>query len=136
VRALALDVTNEAQARHAINTAVETFGGLDVLVNNAGCGKAALPYFRERRAGHIIQITSIAGRVGPIGRAPYASAKFGVEGFSESLPKEVGTSGLKGDDRRVWRLPHRFCGHLHGLSRRPPRVQCYGRRYGALPAKL
>jgi NAD(P)-dependent dehydrogenase (short-subunit alcohol dehydrogenase family) len=95
VRALALDVTNEAQARHAINTAVETFGGLDVLVNNAGCGKAALPYFRERRAGHIIQITSIAGRVGPIGRAPYAAAKFGVEGFSESLHKEVGPLGIK-----------------------------------------
>src|SRR5947209_20065871 len=38
VRALALDVTNEAQARHAINTAIETFGGLDVLVNNAGYG--------------------------------------------------------------------------------------------------
>ena len=123
MRALALDVTNEAQARQAINTAIETFGGLDVLVNNGGCGnvcpvedtslaafraqietnlfgaiimtKAALPYFRERRAGHIIQITSIAGRVGPIGRAPYVSAKFGVEGFSESLHKEVGRLGLK-----------------------------------------
>src|SRR5207248_1611448 len=123
VRALALDVTNEAQARHAITTAIETFGGLDVLVNNAGYGnvcpveatslaefraqietnlfgviimtKAALPYFRERRAGHIIQITSIAGRVGPIGRAPYAAAKFGVEGFSESLHKEVGPLGIK-----------------------------------------
>src|SRR5438132_2266486 len=123
VRALALDVTSEAQARHAINTAVETFGGLDVLVNNAGCGnvcpvedtspaafraqietnrfgaiimtKAALPYFRERRAGHIIQITSIAGRVGPAGRAPYAAAKFGVEGFSESLFKEIGPLGIK-----------------------------------------
>jgi len=47
--------------------------------------KAALPYFRERRAGHIIQVTSTAGRIGPIGRAPYAAAKFGVEGFSESL---------------------------------------------------
>jgi NAD(P)-dependent dehydrogenase (short-subunit alcohol dehydrogenase family) len=46
--------------------------------------KAVLPYFRERRAGHIIQVTSIAGRIGPAGRAPYAAAKFGVEGFSES----------------------------------------------------
>src|ERR1700751_1160082 len=109
VRAVALDVTNEAQAQHAIDTAIETFGGLDVLVNNAGYGnvcpvedtsladfraqietnlfgviimtKAVLPFFRERRAGHIIQITSIAGRIGPIGRAQYAAAKFGVEGF-------------------------------------------------------
>src|ERR1700750_2223733 len=123
VRALALDVTSEAQARHAIDTAIETFGGLDVLVNNAGYGnvcpvedtsladfraqvrtklfgviimtKAALPFFRERRAGHIIQVTSIAGRIGPIGRAPYAAAKWGVEGFSETLAKEVEPFGIK-----------------------------------------
>src|SRR3989449_5850749 len=57
--------------------------------------KAALPFFRERRAGHIIQVTSIAGRIGPIGRAPYAAAEFGVEGFSESLYKEVGPLGIK-----------------------------------------
>src|ERR1700687_4196862 len=123
VRALALDVTSEAQARHAIDTAIETFGGVDVLVNNAGYGnvgpvedtsladfraqietnlfgviimtKAALPFFRERRAGHIIQVTSIAGRIGPIGRAPYAAAKFGVEGFSESLSKEIAPLGIK-----------------------------------------
>jgi NAD(P)-dependent dehydrogenase (short-subunit alcohol dehydrogenase family) len=57
--------------------------------------KAALPYFRERRAGHIIQITSIGGRIAPIGRAAYAAAKFGVEGFSESLYKEVGPLGIK-----------------------------------------
>ena len=123
VRTISLDVTNEAQAKYAVDAAIETFGGLDVLVNNAGYGnvgpvedtsladfraqietnlfgviimtKAVLPYFRERRAGHIIQITSIAGRIGPAGRAPYAAAKFGVEGFSESLSKEVGPLGVK-----------------------------------------
>ncbi len=57
--------------------------------------KAVLPYFRERKAGHIVQVTSIAGRIGPAGRAPYAAAKFGVEGFSESLSREVRPFGVK-----------------------------------------
>jgi NAD(P)-dependent dehydrogenase (short-subunit alcohol dehydrogenase family) len=123
VRTVPLDVTNEAQAKRAVDAAIQTFGGLDILVNNAGYGnvspvedtlledfraqietnlfgviimtKAVLPYFRERATGHVIQISSIGGRVGPTGRAAYAAAKFGVEGFSESLSKEVGPLGIK-----------------------------------------
>lgn len=123
VLTLSLDVTSEAQTRDAVQTAIRVFGKLDVLVNNAGYGnvspiedttieefraqietnlfgvimatKAVLPYFRERGSGHIIQITSIAGLIGPIGRAPYAAAKWGVEGFSETLAKEVGPLGVK-----------------------------------------
>jgi NAD(P)-dependent dehydrogenase (short-subunit alcohol dehydrogenase family) len=120
---VSLDVTDETQAKAAVDAAIAHFGALDVLVNNAGYGnvspvedtplddfraqietnlfgviimtKAVLPYFRERKAGHIIQVTSIAGRLGPIGRAPYAAAKFGIEGFSESLAKEIGPLGVK-----------------------------------------
>jgi NAD(P)-dependent dehydrogenase (short-subunit alcohol dehydrogenase family) len=120
---VSLDVTKEVQAKAAIDAAITHFGRLDVLVNNAGYGnvspvedtplddfraqietnlfgviimtKAVLPYFRERKAGHIIQVTSVAGRLGPMGRAPYAAAKFGVEGFSESLSKEIGPLGVK-----------------------------------------
>ena len=123
VRTVPLDVTNEAQAKNAVEAAIETFGCVDVLVNNAGYGnvypvedtsladfraqietnlfgviimtKALLPHFRERASGRIIQISSIGGRVGPVGRAAYAAAKFGVEGFSESLSKEVGPLGIK-----------------------------------------
>jgi NAD(P)-dependent dehydrogenase (short-subunit alcohol dehydrogenase family) len=123
VAPLSLDVTDEAQAETAVRSAIQTFGRLDVLVNNAGYGnvapvedtslaefraqietnlfgviilsKAVLPYFRERRSGRIIQISSIAGRIGPVGRAPYAAAKWGVEGFSETLAKEVAPLGIK-----------------------------------------
>ena len=123
VRTVSLDVTNEAQAKYGVDGAIQTFGGLEVLVNNASYGnvspvedtsladfraqietnlfgviimtKTVLPYFRKRASGHVIQISSIGGRVGPIGRAAYAATKFGVEGFSESLSKEVVPLGIK-----------------------------------------
>lgn len=118
-----LDVTKESDARNAVDIAFDQFGRLDILVNNAGYGninsieetsisefraeietnlfgtimvtKAVLPLMRKQGSGHIIQISSVGGRIGPIGRGAYAAAKWGIEGFSEVLAKEVGPLGIK-----------------------------------------
>ncbi|EYF06881.1 oxidoreductase [Chondromyces apiculatus] len=122
-RAVALDVTDVAAARAGVNAAVEAFGRLDVVVNNAGYGllgateeisdaqmraqvetnlfgvfhvtRAALGVFRAQRSGHVIQISSIGGRSGNAGLSIYQATKFAVGGFSEALAKEVAHLGIK-----------------------------------------
>ena len=121
--AINLDVTDKAQVAHAVAKAVEHFGKIDVLVNNAGFGyfgaieeseeaevramfeanfwglaemtRAVLPKMRENKSGTIVNISSIGGLVGNPGVGYYNATKFAVNGFSEALAKEVAPLGIK-----------------------------------------
>jgi NAD(P)-dependent dehydrogenase (short-subunit alcohol dehydrogenase family) len=111
------DVTDPEAARRLIETAVGAFGGLDVLVNNAGvgafvnvadmsiehwqqvietnlsgvfyCSHAAIPHLRRRGGGSIVNISSLAGKNSFAGGAAYCASKAGLNAFSESLMQEV-----------------------------------------------
>ncbi len=123
VRSVTLDVTDPDAATRAVDAAVAAFGRLDVVVNNAGYAdmaaiedmtsqafrdqidanlfgvvnvtRAALPVLRAQGSGHIIQISSVGGRVGVPGLAAYQAAKWAVGGFSEVLAQEVAPLGIK-----------------------------------------
>lgn len=119
---LGLDVTDARQVEQAVGEAVQRFGGIDVLVNNAGYGyqssveegedaeiraqfeanvfglfaltRAVLPHMREAERGHIINISSVAGLVGFPGSGYYAASKHAVEGWSDALAAEVAPIGI------------------------------------------
>jgi NAD(P)-dependent dehydrogenase (short-subunit alcohol dehydrogenase family) len=118
-----LDVTDPDAAAAAVAAGVRAFGRLDVVVNNAGYAnlaaveditladfraqldanlfgvvnvtKVVLPVLREQGGGHIIQVSSIGGRLATAGLSAYQSAKWAVGGFSEVLAREVGPLGIK-----------------------------------------
>ncbi|HVG11856.1 MAG TPA: oxidoreductase [Flavisolibacter sp.] len=121
--AVQLDVTKPEEIHSSVEQVTRHFGSIDVLVNNAGIGyfgaieeseesevrrmfeinffglanmtKEVLPQMRSRRSGHIINIASIGGLVGFPGVGFYNATKFAVDGYSESLSKEVGPLGIK-----------------------------------------
>jgi NAD(P)-dependent dehydrogenase (short-subunit alcohol dehydrogenase family) len=121
--ALKLDVTNKAEVAEAVKTAQSTFGGIDVLVNNAGYGyvgaveeseedevramvdtnffglarmiRAVLPAMRKRRHGSIVNISSNGGLLAFPGFGYYNATKFAVGGLSEALATEVAPLGIR-----------------------------------------
>jgi len=123
VKPVTLEVRDEVAAKAAVQLAVDTFGRLDVLVNNAGYGqiapfeqisaedfqavvdtcfygvvfttRAAVPVMRKQKSGHIFQVSSVGGRLAVAGNTPYHAAKWAVGGFSDALAMEVAPFGVK-----------------------------------------
>ncbi len=121
--AIEADVADEGSAKAFVRGAAEQLGGLDVLVNNAGlmllgpiegadtedwrrmvevnclgllyCTQAALPLLRERGGGHVVNVSSVAGRQAMAGVGAYNLTKFGVSGFSEALRQEGAASNIR-----------------------------------------
>ena len=122
-KAVTLDITKADEISSAIDTALATFGRIDVLVNNAGFGtlgaveeiedeqvrkqfevncfgtlsltKALLPHFRQRKSGHILNVSSVGGFTAFPGTGIYCATKFAIEGYSEALAKEIAPLGIK-----------------------------------------
>ena len=158
---LALDVTREDQIEPALDAAVERFGRVDFLVNNAGIGfvgaleemsladlrevmetmffgpaaltRAVVPRMRAQRSGAIVQISSMGGQVTAPGYSAYCAAKFALEGFAEAVAAEVTPLGI----RVLIVEPGSFRTGLLGRSlRAAPALEAYTETVGATRAYI
>lgn len=121
--AVPTDITDESQVARMAERVLSRFGGVDILVNNAGigywgtvdtssleqwnrilavnltgtflCSRAVIGPMKQQRRGHIVNLSSGAGKQGYANLAAYCASKFGVIGFSESLAAELGPYGIK-----------------------------------------
>ncbi len=125
--AVSLDITDPVAAKTAVDAAVERFGRIDTLVNNAGTfqagffeeisdkafraqidtnffgplnvTRAVLPVMRKQRSGHVITFSSVAGLVGQDFSSAYSASKFALEGWMETLQHDVEPFGIATHDR-------------------------------------
>jgi len=123
VEALRMDVNDSTEVSQAVKSAVDRFGSVDVLINNAAYGivgaveetpenelraqmetnffgavsvtRALLPLFRERQSGAIVNISSLGGQLSVPGFGAYSASKFALEGISEALAAELAPLGIK-----------------------------------------
>lgn len=159
VLALRLDVTRPEEGQRALGQALDRFGAVDVLINNAGYSvvgaleetsdaelralfepmffgavgltRAVLPHMRERGSGSIVQITSVGGLVTSPGFGPYCAAKHALEAVSESLAAEVAPFGI----RVLVVEPGAFRTRLFGPAFRAlPAMDIYASTVGAMRA--
>jgi NAD(P)-dependent dehydrogenase (short-subunit alcohol dehydrogenase family) len=120
---LTVDLRDDEQVRQAVRQATERFGGLDVVVNNAGYGylaaveetsarevrdmldvqvvgvwnvlRATLPLLREQKSGHVVNVSSILGLTAVAGWGLYCAGKFALEGLTEALAQEMADFDVK-----------------------------------------
>ncbi len=155
VLAVALDVTRPGDAEAAVKAAVDRFGRIDVLVNNAGYGivgaveetsdaelralmetnffgavavtRAALPVLRAQRGGAVVNISSLGGQLSFAGFGAYSASKFAIEGLSEALAQELAPFGVK----VLIVEPGQFRTNLAGTAmRHMPEIDAYGAAVG------
>lgn len=161
-KAILLDITDESNIDNSIEKIISKFGKIDVLVNNAGMGfvgaveetsmqevrsvfepnffgtlkltQAVLPFMRNKKKGHIVQISSHGGIKAFAGFGIYNASKFALEGFSEAMAQEVAPLGIKVSIIEPGPFRTNFAGN--GLGQVENQIDDYSETAGAFSTKL